>query len=49
MADTEPYPYATHLDIKYGPLELVGVRLWGAISCANYPSRRRQDSVGGTL
>jgi hypothetical protein len=25
------------------------VRFWGgAISCTNYPSRRRQDSVGGT-
>jgi mannose-6-phosphate isomerase-like protein (cupin superfamily) len=25
MADTPRYPYATHLDIKYGPLELVDV------------------------
>ena len=25
MADSPQYPYATHLDIKYGPLELVDV------------------------
>src|SRR5947208_7348171 len=25
MADTQQYPYATHLDARYGPLELVDV------------------------
>lgn len=26
MAETQPgYPYDTHLDIKYGPLELIDV------------------------
>jgi mannose-6-phosphate isomerase-like protein (cupin superfamily) len=25
MADTKQYPYATHLDVRYGPLELVDV------------------------
>ncbi len=25
MADTPAYPYSTHLDVKYGPLELVDV------------------------
>ncbi len=35
MADTQAYPYETHLDIRYGPLERIDVQ--AIVDAARHP------------